>query len=363
MKSALIALVLVPVLFVVVLVTAFGRDHHEAAAAAALPTGCTVSTASQDAVTSQAVTTAPAPADGAEVGGVGLSGEQIGYATTIAGVVKGRGLPLRAAEIALSTAWVESTLHNYLVAVDHDSLGLFQQRPSQGWGTAAQITDPVHATNSFLDRMVGVEGWETTDNPGAVAQRVQISAFPDRYQQAMPFAVALAGSLWGNASGSVSCQSSPALDTTGIDATGPAAQALARAQSMLGKPYCWAGGSADGPTHGTGGSGCPDGTVGFDCSGLALYAWAAFATLPHLAASQATLGTRVPLADSRPGDLVFLSNAGDLHHVAIVWSRTAGSTDGAGQIIEAPTFGTPVRIRAWAGLSEPEAVEYAVRLP
>lgn len=101
--------------------------------------------------------------------------EQVGNAQAIVQVTTiGRGLPPRAAQIALATALAESGLEN-LPSGDRDSLGLFQQRPSQGWGSPAQVMDPAHATNSFLDRMVQIPSWPER-RLGEVAQDVQRSA-------------------------------------------------------------------------------------------------------------------------------------------------------------------------------------------
>jgi hypothetical protein len=122
-----------------------------------------------------------------------LTPEQAANATTIAAVIRARRLPDRALVIALATAEQESHLRN-LQYGDRDSLGLFQQRPSQGWGTAAQILDPTYATGRFLDHMVGVPGWQTarlTD----VAQAVQRSGAPDAYQKWEPVASRLATAL------------------------------------------------------------------------------------------------------------------------------------------------------------------------
>ncbi|WP_209308955.1 hypothetical protein [Blastococcus sp. CT_GayMR16] len=110
-----------------------------------------------------------------------LTAEQVGNAATIATVGRDRGLPERAIVIALATAQQESRLRN-LDYGDRDSLGLFQQRPSQGWGTEAQVQDPVYAAGIFYDRLVEVPDWET-GRLTEVAQRVQISGFPDAYQQ------------------------------------------------------------------------------------------------------------------------------------------------------------------------------------
>ncbi|MDN5798122.1 MAG: M23 family metallopeptidase [Intrasporangium sp.] len=99
----------------------------------------------------------------------------------IVGIVRARGLPDRAAIIALATALQESRLIS-LPGGDRDSAGLFQQRPTQGWGTLAQVTDPVYATNKFLDALQKVLGWPLMTVTEA-AQKVQKSAFADAYAQ------------------------------------------------------------------------------------------------------------------------------------------------------------------------------------
>jgi hypothetical protein len=114
-----------------------------------------------------------------------LSGEQQHNAQQIVAAAKKMGLPPRAAVIAVATSMQETKLHNLgdLGATnDHDSLGLFQQRPSSGWGTPQQITDPQHATTSFLTGLQQVDGWQQMPLTDA-AQKVQVSAFGDRYAQ------------------------------------------------------------------------------------------------------------------------------------------------------------------------------------
>jgi hypothetical protein len=127
-----------------------------------------------------------------------MDAETVACARVIVRTVQSRGLDLRAAQIAVTTTIVESSIHNYTVAVDHDSLGLFQQRPSAGWGTPAQVTDPVYATNAFLNHMLANfpnNRWETTPI-GEVCQGVQISAFPDRYQVQAADAGVIAAALF-----------------------------------------------------------------------------------------------------------------------------------------------------------------------
>jgi hypothetical protein len=129
-----------------------------------------------------------------------LTTEQVTNAVTIAAVAQDRGLPERAVVIALATAQQESRLRN-LDYGDRDSLGLFQQRPSQGWGTEAQVQDPAYAAGKFFDQLVQVPGWETgrlTD----VAQAVQRSGFPEAYQQWEPMATELAAVLVAKPTGS-----------------------------------------------------------------------------------------------------------------------------------------------------------------
>jgi hypothetical protein len=138
---------------------------------------------------------ATARTDGCTVPGtsITLTAEQWGNATTIADVGRARGLPDRAIVIALATAQQESRLRN-LDYGDRDSLGLFQQRPSQGWGTEAQVQDPVYAAGTFYDHLVQVPAWETgrlTD----VAQSVQRSGHPELFQQWEAMATALTAAL------------------------------------------------------------------------------------------------------------------------------------------------------------------------
>jgi hypothetical protein len=94
-------------------------------------------------------------------------------------------LPPRAAVIAVATSMQETKLNNYGdlgTANDHDSLGLFQQRPSAGWGTPQQLTNPDYSTKAFLKGLTNVDGWQTMPLTDA-AQAVQVSAFGDRYAQ------------------------------------------------------------------------------------------------------------------------------------------------------------------------------------
>jgi hypothetical protein len=124
---------------------------------------------------------------------VTLAADQWANARTIADVARQRGLPERAVVIALATAMQESTLHN-LDYGDRDSLGLFQQRPSQGWGTPEQVQDPVYAAGQFYDRLVQVPDWQTGELT-LVADAVQRSAYPLAYGRWTTMAEGLAAAL------------------------------------------------------------------------------------------------------------------------------------------------------------------------
>jgi hypothetical protein len=145
----------------------------------------------------------------ARVGGVvvDLTREQAENASTIAAVAVRRGLPARAASIALATAYQESKLRN-LDHGDRDSVGLFQQRPSQGWGTRAQISDPYYSANKFYDELEKVDGYQTMRITEA-AQRVQRSGFPEAYEDHAADARALASALTGYSPARFSCVVDP----------------------------------------------------------------------------------------------------------------------------------------------------------
>lgn len=133
-----------------------------------------------------------------------LDAVQFQHASTINAVGLRRGLSERARTIALATAWQESSLRN-LDHGDRDSVGLFQQRPSQGWGTVAQIIDPVYAAGKFYDALVQVPGWETLPLAEA-AQAVQYSGFPDAYAKWEDESTTLARDLGGTVPPEGSCR-------------------------------------------------------------------------------------------------------------------------------------------------------------
>ncbi|MBI3686199.1 MAG: C40 family peptidase [Actinobacteria bacterium] len=257
-----------------------------------------------------------------------LNQEQLHNAVKIIATGMQLATPPRAWIVALATASQESSLVN----VDHgdrDSLGLFQQRPSQGWGTPVQIMDPAYATQQFLQRLLQVPHWQNLPLTVA-AQTVQRSAFPNAYARWERRAAALVEDL---------VQSLPA--------TGPINSTLVRttitfARQQLGKPYLW---GATGPDS-------------FDCSGLTLRAWqAAGVLLPRTSREQWNAGQYLPVSRAQAGDLLFWAydtgDPGTIHHVAIYL--------GNGTIVEAQQAGVPVQIRPFS-FAEGGLMRYAVRV-
>ena len=132
-----------------------------------------------------------------------LSTEQAANAATISAIATARKLPNRAVTIALATALQESKLNNIEYG-DRDSVGLFQQRPSQGWGSHGQIMDPRYSAARFFDALVKVKGWQDMQLADA-AQKVQKSGHPGAYQRWEGQADTLAKAFTGAEPALVSC--------------------------------------------------------------------------------------------------------------------------------------------------------------
>ncbi|MGB3185061.1 MAG: hypothetical protein WBG36_13195 [Ornithinimicrobium sp.] len=138
------------------------------------------------------------------------SPEQSANAATMGVIAVQRGLPPRAATLAIATAIQESKLRNITYG-DADSIGLFQQRPSQGWGSEEEILDPVYATNQFYDALIEVPGWQDgviTE----VAQSVQRSAYPAAYADHEWEGRVMASTLTGQTPASMGCDLDAAED-------------------------------------------------------------------------------------------------------------------------------------------------------
>ena len=268
-----------------------------------------------------------------------LDASQIADAQIIYNVGEDLQLPQRAAVIAIATAMQESRLRN-LPYGDADSLGLFQERPSQGWGSPAEILNPVYAASAFYARLVQVTGWQMLPLTVA-AQDVQHSGDPGAYAQWESLADALVNTFSGAATACLTDSGGhvPASGTTRLPAgftlppgTPAAVQtAIGYAVAQLGKPYIWGG----------------TGPVGYDCSGLVMMAYrAAGITIPRTTFQQVLVGTPVyGIGQLAPGDLLFSAGsdgtAADPGHV--------GMYIGSGLVIEAPQTGEPVMITPLAG--------------
>nr|WP_245811980.1 C40 family peptidase [Actinophytocola xinjiangensis] len=250
---------------------------------------------------------------------------------------KERQLPPRAWQVAIQAGMTESGLRplNY---GDRDSLGIFQMRPSMGWGSPAEVIDPTYAINKFYDVLVEVPNWEQ-QRPGESAQDVERSAFPDRYHQWEPMAAHLIGNV-GLVADPTGCgQGTGAL----VPPSKQAGDAINFALSQQGKPYQWGALT----TH----------QNSFDCSSLMLQAYRdAGITLPRVSRQQYRAGAMLPVEQAQPGDLLFWAydenDPATIHHVAMYL--------GDGKIVEAQQDGVPVHIRPveWG---EAELVAQAVR--
>ncbi|GAB3182919.1 hypothetical protein FHX75_11971 [Micromonospora palomenae] len=131
---------------------------------------------------------------------IDLDSEQTKNVKAIIAATKKSGMDERAAVVAIATSLQESKLENlgHLGARnDHDSQGLFQQRPSSGWGTVEQITDPEYSTMAFLKGLKQVDGWKDMPLTKA-AQTVQVSAYPDHYAQWEKQAADLVAKHWNS---------------------------------------------------------------------------------------------------------------------------------------------------------------------
>lgn len=140
-----------------------------------------------------------------------LDREQAANAATITAVGLRRGIPEYGLVVALATAWQESKLHNIDYG-DRDSLGLFQQRPSQGWGTEEEVMDPRYAATKFFEHLERIPYWESMRVTDA-AQAVQLSAYPEEYEQWAADSQVMVTAYIGDADGALTCRHNGATAT------------------------------------------------------------------------------------------------------------------------------------------------------
>ncbi len=276
------------------------------AAGAALVLGLAViGGAGQDTASGSLFTVADLAAQTCVVSGAvgGLDGAQATNAEeVVSAAMTASGENQTAVRIAVMVADTESGLRN-LDQGTADSIGLFQQRPTQGWGTAAQLMDPAYATDAFVRRLLAVPRWQQLA-PWRAAQAVQHSAYADgsNYKAKWAAAGQITAEVLTNGTSASSCgQGSGTLAgptaTHGLPAsyTVPAstppehARVVAFALGQLGKPYVW---GAAGPSA-------------YDCSGLTQAAWATVGVpLDHYTGDQQHQGAAVEVTALVPGDLV-----------------------------------------------------------
>ncbi|WP_449343970.1 C40 family peptidase [Streptomyces nigrescens] len=285
--------------------------------------------------------------------------EQIPNAETILATGVAMKVPARGQVVALATALQESGLRN-LDYGDRDSLGLFQQRPRKGWGTAAQVRDPVHASTEFYDRLRKVSGWQSMTITQA-AQAVQASGFPDAYAKWEPLATALQKAIAKNlpaknGSGKGAKSQAPAggCGTGGdgrrfgsipagsvpkgykIPAAAPKSvrTAIRWGLGQLGTPYQW-GGYCTAP-HGQ------DPMGRCDCSSLMQASFqAGGVSLSRTTYTQVREGKAVSVGALKPGDLLFTrGSAARPEHV--------GMFIGQGLILQAPKSDDVVKVSTLA---------------
>jgi len=300
-------------------------------------------------------------------------GEQVANAAQVIRAGQDRGLDAKTITIAVMTAMAESSLRNlpHGDSVRQDTIGLFQEGPERG--PYAQRMDPYGAANIFYDYLLDVPGYLDLE-PTIAAHRAQANANPYHYEPRWPEAVTMVSTLTADptllqalpAGGFVTgCADggTPGLSGSG-DGTGQAI--VDAAEHYLGTPYSWGGGSLTGPSLGTYTSAYLDGThtVGFDCSGLVMFAvhHATGITLPHDAEAPTydPHGTAVPRdwAQMLPGDVISFSEdgtgaRGSFGHVGIY--------AGDGWMIHAPVPGKKVERVQLRGSDYFEPMTWVIR--
>ncbi|MER8236125.1 NlpC/P60 family protein [Streptomyces sp. NPDC094049] len=347
-------------------VAGLGQSEAEAAAAAAsCPADGQPGLDPDTAETARKVKEMLAGSSVVNVPGLSEPKKQIPNAQVIVATGIQKRVPARGQVVALATALQESTLIN-LDHGDRDSLGLFQQRPSQGWGTREQIMDPVYSSGKFYDGLVKIKDWEQMPVTVA-AQKVQRSGLPDAYAKHEALATALqqaiaptlgavpAGpmpgqpGLGGFGPGRCGGQGGGNVDFGNIppgslpegyqipaDAPMQVQTAIRWALGQLGTMYQW-GGSCTNP-HG------PNASEWCDCSSLTQRAYGvAGKEITRTTDTQINDGQVVLTNAIQPGDLLFaVGSASSPEHVAMAI--------GYGYVVHAPKPGRVVEVVKQANL-------------
>ena len=282
---------------------------------------------------------------GRAVDGLALTTTQMTDAQIIYDVAASMNLPQRAAVIAEATSMQESRLFDLPAGPTSDSLGLFQQRPSMGWGTPAQIMQPVYAATQFYAALVKLPGWQSLPLTVA-AQDVQHSAYPDAYAKWEPLGDALVATFSGSADDCLSDDGDGGVTGTAIHGLprgftlppgtpAAVATAIAFATAQVGKPYIWGG----------------TGPAGYDCSGLVMMAYrAAGIDLPRTTYQQVDAGSPVySLSQLQPGDLLFTPGSDGTVELPGHVGMFIGSYHGEGLVVQAPQTGEDIKITPLAG--------------
>ncbi|MGW3182033.1 C40 family peptidase [Kitasatospora sp. NPDC001119] len=375
--GALVGVVACGPLVLALPVAIVGAGSASASTSNSCPPGGSPQGVDSSAVAAQveAILKGSSPLSAPAVAGLSKPAEQIPNARTIQATGIAMHISVRGQVVALATALQESELRN-VNSGDRDSLGLFQQRPSQGWGAPEQIMQPVYASTKFYEALQKVSGWESMTVTQA-AQAVQRSGFPDAYAKWQPLAEALqkalapllapapgasppanptpaptptastsasptAGSGCGTPTaggdgsdfGTIPAGSLPNGYTIPADAPQPVQTAIRWALGQLGTAYQWGGTCAN--SHGA------DPMGRCDCSSLMQMAYrSAGVSLERTTYDQVKQGSAVSADALKPGDLLFTRGSAAVpEHV--------GMFIGSGLIVHAPKTGDVVKISTLA---------------
>lgn len=256
-----------------------------------------------------------------------LDDEQLTNAKTIAQVGARLHVPIRGLIVAEATALQESNLYN-LNYGDRDSVGLFQQRPSAGWGSVAELTNPTISAEKFYEALLKIHGWQSMPLTKA-AQAVQRSAFPRAYAKWETLASTLITRMVPTAVGTNTASLAAINCGETVGAALPSnvvGEMLRVALEQQGNPYLWGG---IGPDY-------------FDCSGLIVFSWrkAGYRLSVRTSEQMYQVSDSVPAGTEQPGDLLFgdFNSAGPGHVMIVVSPGTAVEAPRAGDVVKVISY-------------------------